>query len=491
MSITPTPRSPLRYLWFGAAGLLLTVLAAAGALAYQALRPVYDPPAIPAGEFRLDEERAAANLLALLQEDTTNPPLREDTLALARERILNRIEREYVQPLGLESKRKDPAYVATLRASGTTRDAVVLVSYLDLPPMSPEGWRCDLRGERRGETLCGAGALRGKAQVITYLEALAALKRSNTPLPFHVSLVILWDAQGAPDTAIKGLLSSGGLLSDLKLRAVIENSIAGEYPDEILPVGVAERRGLWVRLYSEGSPLATAPDGAVDHLVSGLGHLADWDKGGARLLPVVAELARRMGDASGLPGAIVYKNPSVLGPLLLRELDQTPATRAQLRASIETTALSAASDAAGGRPDLAEARAAVRLLPDEDPNAFLGELRRVLEQDRLELEVLSLDPPAVETAFGSTFFQAVEGAARHVTPGKIVAPVIAPERSVASPFAFAGVPVLRLPLPAPQRGPQEELSLSQLRDSIELVYQVLYAAAVIQGDPFVDLVARR
>jgi acetylornithine deacetylase/succinyl-diaminopimelate desuccinylase-like protein len=219
--------------------------------------------------------------------------------------------------------------------------------------------------------------------------------------------------------------------------------------------------------------------------------LAAWDKGGARLSPVLREFSRRAGDARGLPSAIVYKNPTLLGSLLLRMLAQDPSTRDQLRASAEITALSAATEPAAARPTLAEARAVLRLLPDEDPNAFLGELRRVLDLDRLSLEVTQMDPPAVETSYESPFFEAIESAARRVFPGKIVAPVIAPERSLASPFAFAGVPVLRLPLPAEQPGAQESLELSELRDAIELVFQTLYGVAAREGDPFQDLIAHR
>lgn len=489
------PKRSSRTIWFVVLGIFLLIAGAVGLLAYRAAARYYEPQAFPIGEFRVDEEHAANVLLSLIQEDTTNPPLQPEAFALSRERIVNLLEREYAQPLGLEVKRKDPVYTATLRAAGSTRDAVLLVASADQPPLNPEGWHCDPKGERHADELCGAGARRGKAQVVSYFEAVAALKKTGIALPFHVVIVVLFDSQGQSESALKDLTSPSGLLADRKIRVVVDGTsrLPQDFDVRSLPVTVSEKRGLWLRLFGEGDQGEAAlaqEQYASERLISGLSRLAQWNKGGQRLLPTVLEFSQRMGDVVGLPRSIVYKNPSLFKTFLLRQLSRSRSSAAMLESSISTLAISAASDP-GSVPTLAEAKVEVRLLPDEDPNAFLGELRRTLSDDQIGVEVLRMDPPAVEGSYAAPFFRAIEGAARQVFPQKVVVPTISPSNTPASVFAYVGTPVLRLPAPSADNAIEEITTTVELRDSIELLFQTLYGAALLEEDPFDDLVARR
>jgi hypothetical protein len=152
--IVPAKKSRRPY-WLAFFGLLLVLLGVVGVLAYGTLTPSYEPQAFPPGEFRFDEEHGANVLLSLMQEDTTNPPLQPEAFALSRERIINLLDREYSQPLGLEVRRKDPVYTASLRASGSTRDTILLVTSADLPEINTEAWRCEAKGERHADEICG------------------------------------------------------------------------------------------------------------------------------------------------------------------------------------------------------------------------------------------------------------------------------------------------------------------------------------------------
>src|SRR5690606_19796692 len=130
----------------------------------------------------------------------------------------------------------------------------------------------------------------------------------------------------------KELLSTTGVLSDMKIRAVLDASGYSYqgFPPQIFPVAVAEKRGLWLRLFGEGPAGEAAlpePDYASSRLVSGLYRLHLWNKGGQRLLPVVEELCRRMGDSFAFPSSLLYKNPSLLSPILLYQLSKGPETR--------------------------------------------------------------------------------------------------------------------------------------------------------------------
>jgi acetylornithine deacetylase/succinyl-diaminopimelate desuccinylase-like protein len=249
---------------------------------------------------------------------------------------------------------------------------------------------------------------------------------------------------------------------------------------------------MWLRLFGtgpQGSGALSQERYASERLISGLQQLQQWDKGGKRALPVVSELSRRTGDAVGLPRSIIYKNPGTLQFLLLRQLSRFTTTSAMLQSSISVSSVAAAADA-GTVPTLAEARVEVRLLPDEDPNAFLGDLRVVLSKEGIDVEVLQMDPPAVEASFQSPFFQAIEGAARQVFPEKVVAPIIFAGDTPASAFAYAGLPVLRLPAPSEDSASEETTTTVELRDATELLFQTLYGASYLE-DPFNNLIARR
>jgi acetylornithine deacetylase/succinyl-diaminopimelate desuccinylase-like protein len=495
MSVTvEPPKRRKRLYWLAFFGVLLALLGVIGVLAYGTLTPSYQPQAFPPGEFRFDEEHAARVLLSLLQEDTTNPPLRPEAFALSRERIINLLDREYSQPLGLEVRRRDPLYTAALKASGSTRDTIVLVTSADLPALNTEGWRCDPKGERHADELCGAGARYGKAGVVTTFEAVSALKKSGLALPFHVVVVVLFDSKHRQDSALKDLLV--GLLPDKKVRVILDatSRIPQDFPERLLPISVTEKRGLWLRLFAEGPQgESSIPNEqyAAERLLTGLHRLSQWNKGGQRFLPSTAELSQRLGDVAGLPWSILYKNPTLLRSLALRRLSKTAYTLSMLQASVMVEAFAAASDD-NSAPTLAEAKVEIRLLPDADPNAFLGELRQILQLDNINVEVLRMDAPAVESAFASSFFRIMEGAARQVFPQRVAAPIISPSDTPASVFAYAGLPVLRLPPPSTGDAVTEEtVTTAQLRDTTEFLFQTMFGAALLDTDPFDDLVARR
>src|SRR5262249_12454752 len=146
-------------------------------------------------------------------------------------------------------------------------------------------------------------------------------------------------------------------------------------------VETAQKVPLWLRLTATGSSghgSLPRPDSAPNRLLSALARIVAWSPP----VHVVPELQRFYADTALLEdGAhrerLRNQRLSLSNPKFAAEFTANPRQNAQVRNTISLTVL-----AAGGKtnviPPEAHAELDVRLLPDQDPKAFLAELAQVI-----------------------------------------------------------------------------------------------------------------
>ena len=131
-------------------------------------------------------------------------------------------------------------------------------------------------------------------------------------------------------------------------------------------------------------------------------------------------------------------------------------------------------------PGRAVAGLDVRLLPDEDVDAFLARLKRTIADDRVAIE---LDQRPVESSvspFAGEFFSALERVLRREVPVCVVVPTLTPGGTDSRFFRQRGVAAYGLIPIAIDRGElnrmhgiDERISLDNLRLGTHVVYGVL------------------
>jgi acetylornithine deacetylase/succinyl-diaminopimelate desuccinylase-like protein len=178
--------------------------------------------------------------------------------------------------------------------------------------------------------------------------------------------------------------------------------------DRSYDVAVAEKVPLWLRLTATGEPgHGSVPRGetAVVRLIRALARVADWRQE-VRVTPEVQAYFRALAPAFDEARRRPYEQlpASLDDPAFRDEFFANPRDAALVRNTCVATVLRG-SEKTNVIPRTAGAEIDCRLLPDEDPDAFLAALRRVVGDD-VEIEVLLRHAPST-TSTETRLFEAI------------------------------------------------------------------------------------
>lgn len=372
-----------------------------------------------------DLGREANGLLSqYLRINTTNPPGNEIAAARFLAAVL---ERESIAVQVFEPAPGKANLVARLPGDGSRRP-IVLLSHMDVVEASPDFWSVDpFGGIVRDGHIYGRGALDMKGQGIAQLMALIALKRGGVPLARDVIFLATsdeevgggagarWIAQERPDL-VRGaefLINEGGTL-----RA----NAAGRV--EYMGVGVTEKSPFWLAVTARGrAGHGSQPtgDNAVERLVGALARIRGWETP-LVVTPTVERFFRDISARETDPARRAWLadvRTAVTDPAARRFLAADPAFNALLRTTVSVTVLQG-SGKTNVIPPVARAELDVRLLPGQDPQRFLAELRGLVADTMVRIEPLGVSWPATESSADNALFQAVTEVAQRTWPGVLV-----------------------------------------------------------------------
>jgi acetylornithine deacetylase/succinyl-diaminopimelate desuccinylase-like protein len=198
------------------------------------------------------------------------------------------------------------------------------------------------------------------------------------------------------------------------------------------------------------------------------------------LLPTTATYARGLARTGGpLQAELLHIERAIDDGSFLRRLEQSnPQLHALLRDTCAITRLSA-SDKINVVPAEASAELDCRLLPDRDPAVFLGELRRTLGDETIEIETLMSFTPAASST-GSELYQLLAEECAQSPPGAIVLPSVAAGFTDSHTLRDLGIAAygfspLLLPLPeaASIHGHNERVSIAALSDGAAMMLRIV------------------
>ena len=122
------------------------------------------------------------------------------------------------------------------------------------------------------------------------------------------------------------------------------------------------------------------------------------------------------------PFRLLFANHWLFGGFITRELEKAPATNAGLRTTITATMFSA-GEKDNMLPPVARAVINCRLLPGDTVESVMAHVRKVMADDRIEMNVLPGAHDATRVSdHAARGFQAIEKSIRQVWPEVAVAP---------------------------------------------------------------------
>ena len=340
------------------------------------------------------EDTAVHLLRQYLEIDTTNPPGGELRAALFYKAIL---EREGIPVLVDEFAPGRANLLATLKGSGALRP-LILANHMDVVPADASRWTvAPFSGLLKDGLIYGRGAEDMKTEGVLQLLAVLRLKREAVGLDRDVLFLATADEEADFAGALRAISPEGwrDRLKDAEFLVTEggENLADGSGRPLYFGVETAEKGPFWLKLRTSGTPgHGSRPigDSAPNRLVRALERLRAH-RTEMKVLPGVQKFFQDQAARVSHPRAEWYRDlrTALADPVAARALYDDREVSALLRNTISITVMRAGYKT-NVIPGTAEAELDVRLLPGEDPQAFLAEVRAVIDDPSVEVV-----PPAV------------------------------------------------------------------------------------------------
>jgi acetylornithine deacetylase/succinyl-diaminopimelate desuccinylase-like protein len=432
------------------------------------------------------ENEAVSLLSRYIQIDTTNPPGNEIKAARFFKELF---DREGIEAQIIESAPGRGNIHARMRGDGSKR-AVMLLHHMDVVPADAKLWKePPFSGAIKDGVIWGRGAIDNKGGGIMALMTMLALKRQNARLKGDVIFL------GTADEEAGGVLGAGYLVDKhaelFHDVGVVLNEgggirVADDGRARLYSIGVVEKVPLWLKLTASGVPghgASPGRDQAVLKLIHALSRIAGYQSP----IKVIPEVQKFYADSAASAPAVrreQYKDlhKALQDPGFAAEFLQDRSNKARVRNTISITGIKG-SDKINVIPAEASAEIDVRLLPGEEPQAFINEMRRVVADDSIKIEVL-LSRAAAASPASPDALKVIAEYAQAKDPGTPMLFSVGSGFTDCHFFRSQGIPCLGF-LPRRSRpgeegmvhGINERVPVENLKTDIGAMYEIVHRLA--------------
>ena len=459
----------------------LLVIAALASLLLPSILAAQTPPNFPSAR-----DEAVQNLQAMIRIDTSNPPGNETKLAEYLKGILDK-EGIAAEIIAAEPTRGN--LIARIKGNGREKP-LLLMGHSDTVGVQREQWTVDaFAGLIRDGYVFGRGALDDKSGIAAMLQVFLMIHRQKLPLDRDIIFLAEAGEEAGGGVGIDFLIQKHWPKIECEF-ALNEGAEIFEKNGEVQYVGVATSEKLvrTMKLVARGtSGHGSMPrmDNAIVHLAAAVAKLGNYQPP-LRLNETTRTFFERLTTISPPEEAFLYAHleDPVVGKIAQETLRRTNVYyNSMLRTSISPNIIQG-----GFRfnvvPAEAEATLDVRALPDENLDAFMEELRRVIDDPAVELSLAqSFWPATPPSPLDSDMFRALEKAQAEVFPGVVTLPVMLTGATDSASLRAKGVPSYGVgPVVTEEdgmrmHGNDERLSVEGLGKFVEFLYRAVAAVA--------------
>lgn len=427
------------------------------------------------------QDEAVRLLQEYLRVDTSNPPGDEAKAA------------EFFKRLFDEAGIPNTVYpyapgranlIAILKGDGSERP-LVLLNHMDVVHADPKNWRVPpFAGEIVNGELYGRGALDMKDEGL--LQAMVMLVARRERMPLKRDLIFLATAdEEVDDSGSAWMIANHPELVANAEYLITEGGSNLIYPGGkvIYGIGAAEKAPFWIRMVAHGRGghgSIPIPDSAPNRLARAMIRVVNWETP-IHLLPQVEEYFHQIAKLEKEPRASQFQNirESLKDPSFVKEITADERFNYLLRDTVSLTVLQGGPQT-NVIPDTASCNLDIRLLPGEERQAFLAELRSVVADDQIDLVPISVFRPPNSSPTTTALYHTIEQVVHEYTPQALVAPVLNSgytECQMYRPLGIASygfAPIeLRPEVEETEHAANERIPVEQLRRGLKMLYEVV------------------
>ncbi|KUK49786.1 MAG: Peptidase, M20/M25/M40 family [Parcubacteria bacterium 33_209] len=370
----------------------------------------------------------------LIKINTVNPPGNETSAAVYLKQIFDDagISNEII-----ESEKGRGNFIAHL-GEGSKR--LLFLSHTDVVPAGADWNDNPFSGSIYDNTVHGRGAMDCKGLAAAQASAMLNLARNKTPLNGTLIFAATADEEKGGDFGVKMLLDQ----HPDKLRCDFAINEGAEEPVQlgsktIFFIQVGEKGTAWSRLVTRGKAchgsIPTIGENALVKMVCSIKDLSGY-KPEIILIPEVKHLLTELSKIKGFGATVSPENADeLINSLGDKSLSET--LRSMTRMTVSPNVIS------GGEkinivPDLCQAEVDIRVLPGQDLEYVLDELRKFVSRE-IEIEVFNYHEPTFSTS-DTDYYRLIEKATGEVAgSGVICLPYISPGATDSRYLRLAGI----------------------------------------------------
>jgi acetylornithine deacetylase/succinyl-diaminopimelate desuccinylase-like protein len=383
---------------------------------------------IPPQRMKQYSDLAVEWMQEYLRIDTTNPPGNEVQAAAFFQRIL---DQEGIENRVFEyAPGRANLWARLLHTSAAAKRPIILLNHMDVVTSDASHWRVPpFSGTVIEGSMYGRGAQDMKNEGLAQLVVMTMLKREKAALDRDVIFLAVSDEEAAgtgTDWMIahhRDLLENAEFLINEGGENLLEN---GKVKVKYVGVDVGEKSPLWLHVVAHGRPghgSRPNPDSAPDRLVRTLDRIIQY-RTPLKVLPVVEEFLRDMAPNEDGERARQFSNirEAIQDKNFQQLVERDESLNYLLRNTITLTMLGG-SEQTNVIPAEAWANLDVRLLPGEDPKAFLDSIRQLVSDPNVTVDPLQPEFRAANASSTDTaLFNAIRQVSRQYFPGTPVVP---------------------------------------------------------------------
>jgi acetylornithine deacetylase/succinyl-diaminopimelate desuccinylase-like protein len=330
-----------------------------------------------------------------LRVNTSNPPGNEIEAAKFFKAIF---DKEGIPSEIFEYKPGRGNIIARYKGSGAKRP-IILLNHTDVVTADPKAWRVDpFSAEIVDGSIYGRGALDMKGEGLLQLMTMIILAREKPALSRDVIFLATADEEVKDEGSLWMIANKAELFKNAEyLLTEGGDNLLAEGQVKFVGVDVAEKAPFWLQLTATGQPghgSRPISDSAPNRLIRVMNRILAYEPP-IKLLPAVEKFFKDIAplQAEPLRGRFANIRESLNDQAFARQLAADLEYGYLLRNTISLTMMSG-SKQTNVIPNEATCNLDVRLLPGENPQEFLAELKRVIADPTIRIEnVNTFKPP--------------------------------------------------------------------------------------------------
>lgn len=386
---------------------------------------------------------AAEMLSDLIRINTVNPPGNESAACAY---LKPRYDELGLETVVVESAPGRGSIIGRLRAKDPEGPPLLLLAHLDVVPAEPEGWSAPpFAGEMLDGYVYGRGALDCKNAVTAEWHALLLFRRAGLKPRRDIILAATADEEAGGKFGVEWILKNRPELLDAGF-CVNEGGGFGYSlgEKEIYFCQTAEKGVCWFKLEAAGVPghaSVPRPDSAMDRMLDALAALRRMSPA-VKVSRTIKALVEGVAKSMGADAAALKLGDKQLADLLHAGARSEEMKRIFYALTRNTLAVTMVHGGVKANVIPAKVEAAIdcRIVPGEDPQKLLAEIRAVAAPFKVTVEPLQLSP-GVEIEPGGGLYETLAASLAASRPNTSMVPFMVPGGTDGRFLAQRGVKV--------------------------------------------------